>query len=633
MRKLVLIFPLLGFFGISSLHAQVYDFNAIHGVIGNHPQFSAEPVQDGEVIRAYNGGLGDGMTTTGSPMTIGGTPLSQETYFCNSQDEENSFLHLSGENTVNVLNAKGSFHFLKIRDRWREQRDNKALYLGAPLVATNCTRSGQRSTYDETHWRYTDSATPFRNFSDLRSAIRNHFRTRNFMEDNADFRYGRYLFKFIDRQNFDPDNDFRLFGNPTLPPPGNNAYDPFLFKPNYLDCSYGREQQRWGFLCGEMAAAGAYTDLHLPPAQVSPLIPNAPIHPQQWNFYKDLLKQAIDLIGVRIDQEYWGRVRPRFSLGGSAWEENEREMSGIIVTLWEILKQVQARMSTTPPSGATRIVGHCANTPEGVLVALDRSGSNPKFAFRKDLCIDTQARRTISHPYFNVWADPNQPGITALAPTYGTLVDGGLYETLFTPSGYRWVLDQSGSSPQMRANPIDGNVPSNGYGALIVGFMAHQGCHLFYRERGNSFQWGGPQASNEEDFCMMSQALIIQTLGDLGHLRNGTMQSEEYNPDSNPNDTNPQEDGFVGRHFYYADEQRAMNNIAVAPLHEDMMVIAHNLQQKDHETARMAAHLTALCPFFPEPQNACLNGVCGSNPYYVAPVQAEAPAQPPQQSG
>lgn len=182
----------------------------------------------------------------------------------------------------------------------------------------------------------------------------------------------------------------------------------------------------------------------------------------------------------------------------------------------------------------------------------------------------------------------------------------------------------------MLAEARDGKVAARGYGGLIASLMAHQLCHLHYRETAGEMQWGTPQASAEEELCMMTQALVFQTLSELGHIRGGGISTEEYNPDSNPNVVNPVEDGFVGKRFFYKDEPRALNSIVVAPLHEDMAVIAHNLKRRDHEMARMGAHLVSMCPFFEEPRWASLNGDVGSNPYYVAPPPPPTPA--PQQA-
>ncbi|MDO8494861.1 MAG: hypothetical protein Q7S68_05940 [Deltaproteobacteria bacterium] len=637
MKTRIILFLLLLF--SQPLLAQTYN-----AILQHQPQFVFECVNNCEVRQVHNSGIGDGITTTGSAPTIGGQALSQSTFFCGPDDEENVFLANTGGGTQNGLDSLGSYRFVKIRDRWREQRDGKAFYLGTPLLATNCARAGQKGVLSFDRWRPLSTATVRGDTPVLRGVVKQSFQRRNFLEDSADFRYGRYLFKFMPADTFDP-NAFGLVADPASFSSANNVYGGFFYEPTYFDCPYGRQQQRVGFLCGEMAGAQAYNDLNLPSANVSPLIPNAPIHPQQWNFYRDLLQQAVDLIGVRIDQNYWGRVRPRMG-GQGAWQENEREMSGIVVTIWEILKQMRGRMPTGPFGGAyeriaervrgvSNIEGQCAATPTDTLVALDRTGSRPKLVFRKDLCIDTQAKRTLSHPHFNVVADTSQPGISTTAPSYGNLSGGGIYDNLFTPNrGYRWVVSGSGATAQMQANPVDGKVASYGYGGLVVSMMAHQLCHLFYREQNIAFQLNSLQAGSEEELCVMAQALVYQILSNLGHIRStAIMTTEEYNPDSNPNAVNPNEDGFVGKRFYYRDEWKAMNNIVVAPLHEDMMGIAHNLKRRDHEMARMEAHLVSMCPFFTEPENASINGVVARNPYYVAPPVSSPPQQPSQPSG
>lgn len=624
-------------FWASPLFAQQY--NALHQLLGNQPQFNSECVNNCEVRQVHNSGIGDGITTTGSAPTIDGQALSQSTFFCGSDDEENVFLDKTGGGTQNGLDALGSYRFMKIRDRWGEQRDGKAFYFGSPIVATNCTRTGQKGALSFDRWRPVSTPTVRGDTALLRGVVKQSFQRRNFLEDSANFRYGRYLFKFMPAASFDP-NAFGLIADPTASSSANDTYGAFFYEPSYFDCPYGRAQQRLGFLCGEMASAQAYTGLNLPSANVSPLLPNAPVHPQQWNFYRDLLKQAIDLIGVRIDQNYWGRVRPRMG-GQGAWQNNEREMSGIVVTIWEILKQMRDRMVPAPfgglyqamgavARGHPNITGTCSNTPSDVLVA--RNGA--QLIFRKDLCMDTQAKRTLSHPHFNVVADTSQPGYTATAPSYGTLSGGGLYDNLFVPNrGYQWTVSGSEASAVMRANAVDGKVPSYGYGGLIVSFAAHQLCHLFYREQNISFQLDSPQANSEEELCVMAQALVYQTLNSLGHIRSAvTMTAEDYNPDSNPNAANPNEDGFVGKRFYYRDDLRAMNNLVVAPLHEDMMGIAHNLKRRDHEMARMEAHLVSMCPFLPEPEYASINGVVARNPYYVVTSAPPPPQQQSQQS-
>lgn len=610
---------------------RIYDFNAI---LDYQPQFIMEAVRDGEVIQAHNSGTGDGITVSGSAPTISGVPLSQETFFCSSDDEENSYLSLGGGGTRNLLDSRGSYHFFKLTDQWRSRRDNLAFYFGVPLVATNCVRYGQKSVLNFPHWREiaatsTSGDTPLR-----RSMVRNHFQRRNFLADDSNFRYGRYLFQFQDSHNLDENVFGRIAPAYATGSLGgtNDHYQPFFYEPTYVDCPYGREHQKWGFLSPELAKAGAYNSLNLPDLSYLGLLAGGEIDPERWNFYRELLQQSIHLIGARIDQNYWGRLRPRMSFGAGAasWEGNEKEMAGIIVTAWEILKKGVERMPNAPFGGTweriaemgrsvKNIWGECGNVPSDLLLYIDRSGSRPKFVFRKDICHDVLSKKAISHAHYNVQPYPNVRG-TAISASYGSIVEGGVYENLFTPNrGYRWVVNTE--TDAMLAEPIDGKVAAWGYGGLIAGFMAEQLCSLHYRETVGEFKWGTPQASAEENLCIMARALVHQTLYDLGHIQSVAMNAEEYNPDPNPNAVNP-DDYFIGKNFYYRGEPRALNSIIVAPNHEDMMVIAHNLKNKNPEMARMAAQMVSMCPFLPEPRNASLNGIVQRNPYLEEPAAA-----------
>lgn len=621
---------------------RIYDFNAI---LDYQPQFLSECVRDCEVIKVKNAGLGDGITTTGPAPTLDGVPLSQETFFCSSDDEANAFTSLTGGSPFNFLGTRGSYHFVKTTDQWRSRRDNKALYLGSPLVAMNCTRAGKKGVVNFSQWRDLTTNTT-QSTTSAQSRLREGFHSRNFWE--GDFRFGRYLFRFMDKDNFDP-LAFGVIADET-PAGTNDFYKSFFFEPDHIDCSYGREEQRWGYLCPHLAAAGAYENLNLPPAPPPlPFAPEGDIDPERWNFWRELLQQSIHLIGNRIDQNYWGRLKPRMSFdqNNPPWRGNEKEMAGIIVTIWEILKQQIAGMPEAPFGGgslwdrfasmfssSSEIKGICGNVPGDMPVALlkDKLGKS-KFVFRKDLCLDVESKRTISHSHFNVEPHPNQVGTTSPYTSYGFFSDGGVYEHLVEPNrGYRWLLNTS--TDAMLAEPIDGKVPVRGYGALVVTFMAHQACHDWYRKQGGEFRWGTPQASVEEELCIIAQALVHQTLSDLGHVQSGNiLQCVDYNPDPNPNAQNSVADNYIGKHCYYRDPLKGLNGIVVTPERESMMVIAHNLKRKDPEMARMAAHLVSMCPFFPEPGYASLNGIFQTNPYIVEPAAGSKSLPPLPQKG
>ena len=601
----------------SSGFAQLPDFNALQSVLGNQPQFSVEPVQNGEVIHANNGGIGDGIAATSAP-TISGQALSPSSFFCSTKDEENEFSNRTGHWANIGLDALGSYHFFRFRDRWREQRESSSFYLGVPLVAINCTRGGQTRVVNFNQWRNFSTTSVNGNNSALRTVVTDGFRNRNYVEDPYNFRYGLYLFKFMPRDSFNA-NTFGQRANPSPTLSDNEVYQPNFYEPNSFACPYGREQQRWGFLCGEMATAGAYTDLNLPdsPARASSaLMPNTVIDRSRWNLYKTLLGQVVHLLGVKIDHGDFG---------------NSTDSSRTTVTtIWEILKTMNERVPTAPFGtlqraaaslrGSSNIEGYLGNTPEDVPVALDRSDTNaPKLALRKDLGMDLQSKRTLSHAHYNSTVDPSEGGYSSVSASYDDLIDGGLYKNLFTPNrGYQWVVNPT--THEMRANPVDGKVGSNGYGGDIVSSICHQLCHLHYREQGIAFSWGTPQASAEENLCVTAQSICYDTLNQLNHIRSAIgISAEEYNPDSNPN-TVGAGDGFIGKRFYYRDELRAKDQIIVAPLHEDMMMIAGNLKRRSHEMARMGANLVSMCPFFQEPEYSCLSGSCGHNPYYVAPA-------------
>jgi hypothetical protein len=570
----------------------------------HQPQFQIEVLNNNH--HRQNGGIGNG---------------EADSYYCSGRDERNDYRGIQDMSSLGVRSHEGTenrgdYQRLKITDKCRMEgcgplvADGSYNELLIPTHATNCHSLGRRRFFDTGNIYESNIDFGITNPGPRRLA-HNKWEGRNYINDRYGFIYGRYLLK---KQG--PESS-----SVTSVPWG------LVQGYNTLDVPYSRDHLRWGYLCPEIWKVDGYRANPKLGYGWNSVGGSEPMEGERYDHYLELLRQAKDQLARGIAQGGFGSLYPRNGEDAESLTANEREMSEVVVTLWQILDEMveridRARCSDSSfacalqtarniLSGLPSINLHCGPVEGGLLVGYDKEEN--RLNLSRGVCADVLSKRaTGSHAYYNTggnWQDGH--GFAS----YGVwLRNGGLFDRGWdVDAGYR-VYDGGSIMKSQRW----GSRPAEGYSPLIVAEIAHQLVHAHFQENleVNGMEvWPSGSSVWEEQLATIARGVVYWNLCSLGYCPMGNqyeMTTESFIRTVEHSDPGNDSSRVVrttnGTRYMYSHECRGYGGIFLGPLCNNLMVLGRLMVDKEVETARLYSLYHSFGPILDTPLMMTLDG-------------------------